>query len=1699
MNGGTNAEEQHVIARVNVRSADQPIAEQAARIVGGLRRGAYDVVDVALLDDHRFETVGFRHGLGGQAPAECLHDVVAWRARACPDALAVVAGTRRLTYSQVDAWARALAGRLRELGVGPEARVVVCLPRSPELVVAALAVLKAGGVYVPVHPGEPEQRLRFVIEDTQAAAVVTMRGATVPAPIPVVGVDESGPLDEAAVGVAPDNLAYIMYTSGSTGMPKGVMVPHRAALNYLWEMGVGWRLGPGDVTLQLAHPSFSASIRDLLGPLLHGAAVEVPTDEQVKSPGYLVERLTGGVTCVLSCLPSLLRAVLGAWPDRATTTLRLALVISEPFAPDLLALTRRRWGPDVRLVHQYGLTECAMTSLWWECGGEPMGAKVPIGLPIPNVTAHILDDRLHPVRPGEVGELYIGGAGLARGYLNSPARTAEKFLAAPPGVPGERLFRTGDLARHGPGGVIEFVGRKDHQVKVRGFRVELGEIELALGAYEQVLESAVTLAEVNGTSQLVAYVVPAEGAALTPALLRGLLRGTLPGHLVPARYVILDALPRTTSGKIDRGALAPLDRHRPDLGVTYTAPRDGVERVLADIWCDVLHVDLVGIHDDLFDLGCDSLLLIAALARIRARLGADVPVDVAFHQPTVAAMAERIRERPPAGPPQEEPPVPDGPGSPLTHAQRRLWFVEQLSPGRPLYTVAAAWRLRGALDVAVLQQAVDWLVARHDSLRTVFTEDGAAAVVKDDLRVAVQPHPAEAAEDVAALVDGAAQRPFDLATGPLLRVAMFRLRPETHVLLLTAHHIIIDGRGMDVLLDEFAHAYTRMLEGEEPALPPPPARQADLPVREAAMEYWRGRLAGAPPLTGMPFERPRRAVPGVEGALLRTRMPYRLADDLEKLARQAGATFFMAGLAGWAALLSRWSGQDDLVIAVPVAGRDRLEDERLVGCLMNMLPIRVDLTGAPSYLALLERVRAAVLSALSHRETPFDRLVGEVARGGRGRPLAEVLFDVEREPPPLRLPGLQASRLDVHTGTAKSDVSLTLRRGAASLECRLEYDTALFDEAMMGPLAEQVESVLAAVVADPHRPVAELPLLTPGERERLAAEWTGTAMPYPEQCLHELVATQVRARPGAVAVEGPDHRLTYRELDEWARALAARLRELGVGPETRVGVCVPRSAEMVVSVLAVLMAGGAYVPLDPAHPADRLTRLIARTGAAVCLAKPGLAELSVPMVDPAAYRAAAESPLPEVGVDGLAAVYFTSGSSGEPKCVQITHRNWVNRIVCMGRDHRLDPGERVLHKTTLSFDDAAVEIFWPLTSGGCVAVLGAGDERSPASILEAARAHRARHLFLVPSMLSPIVTQAERGPEILSGLRTVFTSGEPLTPALARRFYEVAGSRGPRLVNHWGVTEAGIDSTAYACTPDDGHRRQVPIGQAIGNVRVHVLDAAMRPVPLGVVGELYVGGAGVGRGYLGEARLTAERFLPDPYAAVPGARLYRTGDLVRRLPSGDLEFIGRQDHQVKVRGNRVELGEVEAALESFTGVRRAVAVVKPEAGRPLDGEGAGDRGNELVAYVVPTAGGDVRIADLRAHLRARVPSYMVPNAFVVLDSLPTLPSGKVDRAALPDRDGSRPELESAFVAPRTYQEEVLAGLWREILGIERIGVHDDFFDLGGHSLRAAVLAARIEAAFDAPVPLRAFLEHPTIEALARLVTGQEAALPHRPR
>ncbi|MFL5542922.1 MAG: amino acid adenylation domain-containing protein, partial [Longimicrobiaceae bacterium] len=1265
---------------------------------------------------------------------------------------------------------------------------------------------------------------------------------------------------------------------------------------------------------------------------------------------------------------------------------------------------------------------------------------------------------------GVPGELYLGGLGLARGYVGRPGFTAERFLPEPfSPEPGARMYRTGDRVRWLPDGNLEMLGRLDVQVKLRGFRVELGEIEAALGRHPGVERCVVAAREdAPGEKRLVAYVV---GGA-EPDELREHLRRSLPEYMVPAAFVRLGALPLSPNGKVDRRALpAPGSAGEEE---RYAAPRTPLEEVVAEIWAEVLGRERVGVRESFFELGGHSLLATRVASRLRAVFGVELTLRALFEAPTVAELTARVAELRRAGLPQLPPvvPVPRDPPPPLSFAQERLWFLDRLQPGSGFYNIPVALRLSGALDVEALERALGEVVRRHEALRTTFEEQGGGPVQviapADGFRLAVDDlSPLEEAEreaEVRRRATADAVRPFDLAAGPLFRAALLRLDSEDHVLLLCMHHIVGDGWSLEVLFRELSALYEAFRDGRESPLPGLPVQYADYAVwqreqlrgevLEGELAYWRQRLAGAPALLELPTDHPRPAAQTYRGAHVWLTLPAGPLERLQALGRGEGATLYMVLLAAFQVLLSKYAGSEDVVVGSPVAGRARREVEELIGVFVNTLVLRTDLSGDPAFREVVRRVREVTLGAYEHQEVPFEKLVEELqpARSLGHSPLVQVLFSLQASGSPGRgLSGLTAEYVAADLDATKFDLSLTVAAQAGGLSGALGYSTDLFERATIERMARHLERVLERAASAPEVRLSGLDLLDDAEGRRVVEEWNRTGAEFPaDRCIHHLFEEQVERTPDAVAVVCGDASLTCRELNEAANRLAHRLVGLGVGPEVRVGLCLERSLEMVVSLLGVLKAGGAYVPLDPGYPAERLAYMLADSGVAVVLTQEKLREvLPAPAgvarvsVDGAGAESAGESARsPESGVtpEDLAYVIYTSGSTGRPKGVMNAHRGVVNRLCWMQAEYGLGADDVVLQKTPFSFDVSVWEFFWPLQRGARLVMARPDGHRDPAYLQEVIERERVTTLHFVPSMLQQFVEAADPGR--CATLKRVVCSGEALPPALVERFHARLPSS-VALHNLYGPTEAAVDVSRWAC-PRDAAVDVVPIGRPVWNTRLYVLDAALGPAPVGVPGELYIGGVQVARGYLGRAALTAERFVPDPFSPEPGARLYRTGDRARWRADGELEYLGRLDGQVKIRGFRIEPGEVEAVLRRARGVADCAVVAREDT--------SGDR--RLVAYMV----GGAEAEELRAHLHKSLPEHMVPAAFVSLEALPLTPNGKLDRGALP-----APERASAAerdLAPRTPLEEVLAGIWVEVLRLERVGVEESFFDLGGHSLLA---------------------------------------------
>ncbi|MEA2693226.1 MAG: hypothetical protein QOJ16_2613, partial [Acidobacteriota bacterium] len=1568
-----------------------------------------------------------------------LESRLAARAALVPDSPAAAWEGGALSYGELTARAGRLARRLRRLGAGPGARVAIRLERSPELAVAVLAVLRSGAACVPLDPRYPAERLRFMRDDSGASLLVTQESLAV-----------TGSLSVPAAG---DDLAYILYTSGSTGRPKGVGMPRSALANLLdWQE----RVLPGPArTLQFASLSFDVSFQEIVSTWLAGGTLVLVSEETRRDPQALlallaaqeVERLFLPAVALRQLADAADIADIAAAGDLQEAALRdvvtagEALQVTGPLAA---------WLAGRRLHNHYGPTETHVATAWTLAGDPRVWPLLPpIGRPVAKTRVHLLDPDLNLAPIGVVGEIAIGGAGLARGYVGRPEATAERFVPDPWGD-GERLYRTGDLARRRVDGAIEYLGRRDAQVKIRGVRVEPGEVEAALESHSGVRQAVVAaLPEpgAEGALRLIAWYLPAADVSLTPGELRDFLRQRLPEAFIPSQFAGVESFPLTPSGKIDRRALT-VPALSGGSGAEFVPPRNEVEALVAGIWAGLLGLERVGVRDSFFDLGGHSLLATQVMSRLRVGLGVELPLRALFEGPTVEALARSVeralRERTgPAAPPLLARHQPE---APLSFAQQRLWFLHQLEPGSPAYNMYQALRLTGPLDEPALGRALVELVRRQEALRGRFVLRGTRAVqvvspvpaaVLAVVDLAGLPAPrGEAAGEALARAEGLA--PFDLERGPLLRVRLLRLAPDRRLLLVSMHHIVSDAWSMEVFVRELAALYERS------PLPELHLQYADYAawqrewlqgeVLAAELAWWRERLAGAPGLLALPLDRSRPPVHTFAGARRFRRLPPELGEALARLGRSLDATPFMVLLAFWKVLLLRHTGEEDLVVGSPVANRTRRETEGLIGFFVNTLALRTDLSGNPGFAEVARRVRETALGAYTHQDLPFEKLVEELqpARSLRHTPLFQVMLVAETTPasasPSSGLHALEMEVLAVDNGTAKLDLTLVVQEGPDGVELGFGYNTDLFFATTIERLLDHGVALLAAVVSDPARPVGDLPLLAAAERHQLYAEWNDTAQAgCPEIRLHELFEIQARERPDAPAVLAGSAVLTYGELYGRARRLAGHLREQGIGPESRVGIQLPRSPEAVVAILAVLKAGGAYLPLDPSHPPERIAFQVRDAGAAPLLASPLIQ--AGRNGDPT-FTSLRQSP------DSLAFVIYTSGSTGEPSGVLMSHRGAVNIVAQSRRRLNVGPGNRMLQITPLGFDVSVGEIFVPLASGAAVCIVGDEERQSPALLAE-----RLAHLGIDRAFVTPAYFAALPA-EALPGL-VASVGGEAFPRELAERW-----GHGRRLFNNYGPTEAAVYATSSPVDPEESD--EPTIGRPVDGVSAHLLDARLQPVPIGVAGEICLGGAALARGYLNQPEKTAERFVPHPSAS-PGERLYRTGDLARLLPNGEIELLGRIDAQLKVRGYRIEPGEIEAALLRHPAVRQAAVVVR--------GEGAAER--HLAAYVSAPEAPPEPI-ELRRFLASALPEHMVPPVVVVLPALPLTANGKVDRRALPDLDraaaGERAQ-------PSTPMERFLAALCQEVLGWKEIGVDDDFFALGGTSIQAAVLIHLLEERF----------------------------------
>lgn len=1712
----------HDTGRFDDSTAERMLGHVVTLVEGMASDGQRVAAALPLLTEAERQQVVFEwNDTRAEFPSDhCIHQLVEEQVARTPDAVAIVFEGREWAYRQVNARANQLAHYLRRLGVRPGVFVTLCLKRSADMIVGLLGILKAGGAYVPLDPAYPRDRVAFMMEDTQAPVLLTEQALLEILPehsARVVCLDtgweeiaresEENPANQSA----PEDLAYVIYTSGSTGKPKGVVLQHRPVVNTLAWVNKTFQVGPGECLLFVTSVCFDLSVYDMFGTLSAGGALRVTTSDELRDPQRLLDILsTEPITFWDSAPPQLqqLAPFFPAMKERAKDSKLRLVFLSGDWIPVPLPDQVRSTFPKAQVVSLGGATEAAIWSNWYAIGEvDPKWPSIPYGKPMQNARYHILDAHLNPVPVGVAAELHIGGDCLAREYLNRAELTSERFIRDPFSQnPGDRLYKTGDLARYFPDGNIEFLGRIDHQVKIRGYRIELGEIEAVLSAHPSVRECVVLArADASGIKNLVGYAVPKPGQKIMAPELRAFVGAKLPDYMVPPHIVGLDAMPLSPNGKIDRKALPEPSREPAEGARPYAPPRNPTEETLADIWKEVLAVPRVGIHDDFFLLGGHSLNATQVVSRIRQRFAVELSLPAFFQVPTVAALGTAIQERQGRAEEQALPITPlTGARSrvPASFSQQRLWLIDQFGQDREVYNIPYGVRIKGPLNIDAFRQALEALATRHEALRTTFAEEGGPLVqvialpgpVELPVTDLTELNPAQREAEVERLAAVEGRQRFDLAKGPLWVVKLLRLAPDEHVLLLTLHHIVSDGWSMWVFFRDLGLLYDALAAGRTPALPALPVQYADFSawqkkwfkgdVLQTQLDYWKTRLAAPLPTLQLPTAHSRPPSQTFRGDVYSFKLPPDLIQAVDALSRREGGTPFMTWLAAFNSLLYRYTYLEDVLIGTPIANRNRGEIEGVVGVFINTLVMRTDLSGDPSFAEVLRRVKQVALEGFDHQDMPFDVLVQELnpEREAGTPPVFQVMFNfIHGATQTVEAAGTTWTAAMIANGTAKFDLTLNLEETAEGLLTSFEYNTDLFDADSVARMSGHFRTLLEAIVADPQRKISELPLLTEAERKQLLVDWNATQADYPrDRCVYQLVAEQAAKTPERIAATFEDRQLTYGELNRRANQLAHYLRTLGVGPDVMVGLCVERSPEMLIGLLGIQKAGGAYVPLDPAFPPDRLAFYAEDSKMPVLVTQQSLlGHVPAPQAQVVCLDRdretlglmAQDDPVPLSGPNHLAYVIFTSGSTGKPKGVEVVHKAVVNLLHSMTKWPGMKPDDAILAVTTLSFDIHVCETWWPLTLGARVIVTSREEAMDGSRLLSRLNTSGATVLQATPATFRLLVAAGwgeSRSLKVLCG-------GEPLTTELSRQLL----ARVDEVWNVYGPTETTVWSSGSRVLPEE----PINIGRPFDNTTLYLLDRHLNLVPVGAPGELHIGGEGLARGYLNRPELTAEKFIRDPFSPDASARIYKTGDVARYLPDGRVDCLGRVDHQVKVRGYRIELGEIETALGRHPAVRSCVVVArKDEAGADF-----------LVGYVIPRAGEDDSADSFRKTLRETLPDYMVPSYFVTLESWPLTPNGKIDRKQLPAPSQSADGRQRTVVPPSTDPERALAPIWEEVLKVKPISITDNFFDLGGHSFLAAMLLARIKNDLGHSLPLGTLFAAPTIQKLGAMIQEQMEA------
>ncbi len=1673
-----------------------------------------------------------------------IHEWFARIARQHPDRPALQNRGSVTTFRELEEQSCIIQRALSAIGVRKGDVVALATEDRSFLVPAILGVLRQGGIFAPLSPLFPDERLQTMLHLIHPKVVVGESAEVGRLRQLLSGVGSGSLLvdkttlstyDEAREDVySPDwdgdDCCYIFFTSGSTGQPKPIAGRIKAVDHFIrWEIEQ-CEIATGSRTSQLITPTFDAFLRDIFVPLCSGGTICLPPMVESVDANILCAWIEEEKVNVIHCVPTLLRALLNAASKRTLQSVTHLFVSGEVLTPGDVG----RWfqccnGHQARLINLYGPSETTMTKFAYfvKPGDQELGA-IPIGKPICGAEAILLNQHGRPSPVGAIGEIYIRTAYRSLGYYGKPDLNKEAFIANPfRNDPTDLLYRTGDIGRILEDGNYEFLGRTDSQIKLRGIRIELSEIEAAIRTYPQIQDCVVAALEApSGEKSLCAYYV--SSAQVNSANLRDFLGQRLPEYMRPVAYVELPKLPLLSNGKVDRSQL-PAPHQWLQVG-GHLPPATAVEEILCGIWEEVLRLEKVGVEDSFFELGGHSLMATQVISRVRHVFNCEVSLRAFLQQPTIRKLAQEVEQQTQDPTLKMVTPISVVPskerGLPLSFAQQRLWFLAQMEGVSVTYHIPVALRLRGELDREALKRSLDGLWARHEALRSVFVVvegepqvellavERGLPLLEHDLRGVV-----DANERLQGLMEEEANAGFDLARGPLIRAHLVRLQEQEHVLLLTQHHIVSDAWSMGLLARELGALYGAFSRGEENPLEPLVIQYPDYAAwqrewltgewLQKQSEYWREALADAPVLLELPTDRPRPKQQSFAGGYVPVVIERELAEGLKELSRRQGATLFMTLLSGWAAVLSRLSGQAEVMIGTSVANRRRAETERLIGFFVNTVALRVDLRGEPNVAELLKRVRGVVLGAQEHQDMPFEQVV-EIVQPPRRlshTPVFQVIIqwrNKEEILPELR--EVQVEGLRMPYEATKFDLYLSLAEKDERIVGGVHYAAALFDQGTIERQRGYLLRMLEAMVADSQQKVARIEIISPEERQQLLAEWNATEVDFGvDACVHRLFERQVEQTPDNVAVEYGSQEITYRELDRRANQLGHYLRKQGIGPEMVVGIWVERSVEMVVGVLGVLKAGGAYMPLDGIYPEERLEYMIEDAQVALMLVgkeqEKRMPRVWVPVVvmdgEDQEWEREEEGKV-ESGVSGenLAYLIYTSGSTGKPKGVGVEHRQLANYLQAIGEKLQIEVGMRLALVSTYAADLGYTMIFPALCHGGCLDVVDADWVLDAGKLTEHFSRHPIDYLKIVPSHLQALLGSS-RGSGVLPR-RWLVVGGEASNWELIRQVKERGA--GCRVLNHYGPTETTVGILTYDTTQDSQGERargMVPVGKPLGNGKAFVLDDELNPAGVGVSGEIYIGGSGLARGYVKRAEMTAERFLPNPFSSRGGERLYRTGDVGRYREDGNIEFVGRKDEQVKIRGYRIELGEIETRLKEHELVKEAVVVAR-QAGE--DGEGE----KRLVAYVVIGANveakGDVeeeRVGDglpeggelsmmLRAYLAGWLPEYMVPTAIVRLERIPVTDNGKLDRKALPAPEGEA-YAQRSYEPPQGEMEEVLAKLWQELLGIERVGRHDNFFQLGGHSLLAVRMVSHLLSNLNVQIELSTIFNYPQLSLFAKRV------------